>query len=329
MSQPRILVTESHRFSARAAQILRACGELMLADLDRNNLIRAVADSDVLWVRLRTYIDIEIMAAAPRLRIIATPTTGLTHIDQEAAERRGVRVLSLRGETTMLKEVYATAEHTVGLMLALLRHIPAAHNHVLGGGWDRDRFAGAELHGRTVGIVGYGRLGKMVAQRLKAFGSRVVACDPHIVPGETDGIQLVPLAQLLGESDLVSLHVDLNGSTAGFFGSKQFALMRDGAWFINTARGELVDEFALLEALESGKLSGAALDVLAHEKSSGMKDHPLVVYAWMHNNLIITPHVGGCTRESMEKTEIYLAEKLRELLSDGLRTAERVTADCQ
>jgi D-3-phosphoglycerate dehydrogenase / 2-oxoglutarate reductase len=128
------------------------------------------------------------------------------------------------------------------------------------------------------------------------------------------GVALVPLLQLLREADLVTLHVNLSDTTQGFFGRQQFAAMKEGAWFVNTARGELVDENALLKALQSGHVAGAALDVLGNELSSGMRDHPLVAYARQHDNLIITPHIGGCTSESMEKTECFLADRLMTLL---------------
>jgi len=307
--KPNILITESREFAAEALECLRRVGNPILADVNREDLLLAVREADVLWVRLRHRIDAEVMAAAPQLKVIATPTTGLNHIDLEAAESLGVSVLSLRGETEFLKEIRATAELTVGLMLALLRHIPAAVNDVDGGGWDRDSFKGRDLHGKTVGIVGYGRLGKMVARLLKPFGVRLLATDRHPEAGAGDA-DCLPLPQLLREAEIVTLHVNLCPETTGFFGAEQFARMKKGAWFVNTSRGELVDETALLDALRSGQLAGAALDVLRNETSAGMGNHPLVAHAREHGNVIITPHMGGCTKESMEKTELFLADKL-------------------
>lgn len=311
----RILVCESLGFSSKAASVLRRAGEIALADLDRNALLSVAEHAEVLWVRLRHRIDAEIFAAAPRLKMIVTPTTGLNHIDLEEATRRGVRILSLRGETEFLRDVRATAEHTLGLTLALLRHIPSAANHVRDGGWNRDLFKGGELYGKSVGIVGYGRLGRIVARYFKAFGTQVLACDPNIDPSSVEaGITAMALMPLLNEADIVTLHVNLCNETRGFFREEQFAAMKRGSWFINTSRGELVDESEILASLRSGRLSGAALDILCEERSDGMKDHPLVVYAREHNNLIITPHIGGCTGESMEKTELFLAEKLCAML---------------
>lgn len=299
--------------------MLRSVGDLVLADLDRNALLCAVAEADILWVRLRHQIDAGVIAAAPSLKTIVSPTTGLNHIDLEEADRAGIRVLSLRGEVTFLQDVRATAEHTLALILALLRQVPGAAAHVRKGGWNRDRFKGHELHGKTAGVVGYGRLGRIVARYLQAFDMRILATDPHVGAAvAAPGVTLVPLPHLLAEADLVTLHVNLCAETAGFFGQQCFAMMCQGAWFINTSRGELIDEGALLDALCSGRVAGAALDVLCEERPAGMGDHPLVTYARMHDHLLLTPHVAGCTVESMEKTELFLAERLVSLFArDG------------
>ena len=323
-SKPTILVAESLDFSKEAAALLRRCGRMTFEDLDRPSLLRAVAKTEVLWVRLRNQIDAEVMENAPHLRTIVSPTTGLNHIDLEEAARRGIRVLSLRDDTEFLKTVRATAEHTVGLMMALIRHIPAARAHVVSGGWTRDKFRGNEIAGKTAGVVGYGRLGRIVARMLLAFEMRVLASDPHVWTNDGDpGVEIVALNELLAQSDIVTLHVNLYPETSGFFGGEQFAQMKPGAWFINTARGELVDEAALLEALRSGRLAGAAVDVLSDERSTGMGSHPLVQYARQYDNLIVTPHIGGCTLESMEKTEGHMARKLADVL--GTKNGENGT----
>ena len=307
-----ILVSESNGFSTRAADLLRQAGNLVLADLDYVGLLSAVRNADVLWVRLRHRIDAEVLAAAPRLKIIVTPTTGLNHIDLNEARRRGIKVLSLQGETEFLNDIRATAEHTVGLMLSLLRRVPAALAHVRKGHWDRDQFKGRELFGKTIGIVGYGRLGHIVGKYLRAFDAQILANDPHIDQKTLgSGIFAAPLDDLLQESDIVTLHVNLSDTTRSFFGKEQFSKMKPCGWFVNTARGELIDEMALLDALRSGHLAGAALDVLQGEQQNVMEHHPVVAYAREHDNLLITPHIGGCTVESMEKTELFMAKRLR------------------
>jgi len=297
--------------------MLEQAFSVSLRDLDRQHLLREVAGVDTLWIRLRNRIDREVFVRAPRLRLIVTPTTGLNHIDLEEAGRRSIRIVSLRGETAFLRDVRATAEHTVALMLALLRKLPAAALHVKHGGWDRTLFQGRELFGKTVGIVGLGRLGRIVARYLEAFGATVMAADPNLSLESTGGVPLVPLGELLERSDIVSIHVNLDETTASLFDASCFARLKPGAILINTARGELLDERQLLACLRSGKLAGAAVDVLCDEDATGMSGTPLVEYAAAHDNLIITPHIGGYTEESLSKVELFLARRLIELVREG------------
>lgn len=278
-------------------------------DLDRGGLLAFSQPVDVLWVRLRTQIDAEVMDALPGLRAIVTATTGLNHINLEDAEKRGISVLSLKGETEFLTEIRATAEAAVMLMLTLLRRFPEASRMALHEPWDRERVKASELDKKTVGIYGYGRLGRIVAGYCLAFRCRVLACD--IQPFEpAPGVTAAGPDTLLAESDIVSLHADYRPENRRFFGADHFAKMKPGARFINTARGELVDEDALLAALSSGRLAGAAVDVLADETTTGQTGHPLIDYARQNSSLILTPHIGGATVESMHKTEDFLAARL-------------------
>jgi D-3-phosphoglycerate dehydrogenase len=215
-----------------------------------------------------------------------------------------------------LNDIRATAELTIALILDLLRHVSRSVRHVSEGNWNRDLFEGHELYGQTVGIVGYGRLGRRVAKYLLAFDVKVLTTSPALKQSDVDsGITVVALPELLEKSDIVSLHADYTPENDRFFGAEQFGAMKSGSLFINTARGELVDESALLSALNCGRLTGAALDVLSDETSIGMSNHPLVKYAQSHDNLLITPHIGGNTRESLNKTEYFLAKKLIDSLS--------------
>ena len=316
--RPVILISESSGFSRSAADVLAPAAELRLGDLDRAALLSEVRAADVLWIRLRHRIDREVFEAAPRLRMIATATTGLNHVDLDEAARREIQVISLRGETEFLRSIPATAEHTLALILALLRHVPAAVDHACGGGWNRDLFRGTDLCGKTAGLIGYGRIGRLVGRYLSAFGVRVLATDPNVNGPEAE-VAMLSLDDLLEQSDIVSLHASCSPETAGLLGREQFQRMRGGAWFVNTARGELVDEAALLAALEEGRLAGAALDVLANENSG--RNRELIEYARRTNNLLITPHIGGCTRESMEKTEVFLAGRIAAAL-------DRVNCQC-
>ncbi|MEZ6035094.1 MAG: NAD(P)-dependent oxidoreductase [Planctomycetaceae bacterium] len=312
-AKPKLLIAECQGFSDRALEILAASFEVRLADLDRAGLLREVAACEFLWVRLRNMIDGEIMDAAPHLRAIITNTTGLNHIDLLQAERRKISVVSLKGESEFLKQIRATAEHTIGLTLALLRKIPAAHHHVCEGHWDRNVFKGREIHEKTVGIIGYGRLGKIVAGMFQAFGARVIVNSREYANGtQIDAFPVVELAQLLQQSDIVSLHVNYEPANDGLIGKSELGLMRQSAVLINTARGELIDEDALASALESGSIGGAAIDVVRDEQVKGSASARLVELATNSGRLIMTPHIGGNTPESLSKTEIFLAQKLCE-----------------
>jgi phosphoglycerate dehydrogenase-like enzyme len=305
VSKPVLLVAERRRFTAAAA--LTATFDVRLADLRPDELTANLADVDALWVRLRFRIDAATLAAAPRLRWLATPTTGLTHLDEDALARARIRLVCLRGEVDFLRNVRATAEHTVLLALALLRRLVPAAAHAVGGGWNRDAFRGGELAGRRVGLVGLGRVGTQVAGLLAAFGADVAAADP--APASTV-VPLLPLDALLARSDLVCLHVALDAGTAGLVDRDFLDRMRPGALLVNTARGELVDEAAVLDALDRDRLGGYATDVLSGERSHGNGDHPIVRRALVDDRVLVTPHLGGCTGESMAATEQFLARRL-------------------
>lgn len=313
--KPRLLIVESKDFSPRALNELETEFCVDCADLDSVQLRLKISEIEFLWVRLKNYIDRSIFKAAPKLKVIATNTTGLNHIDLEAAAEFGVKVKSLRGEVDFLKTIRATAELTIGLTLAALRKIPAANQHVLDGDWDRDCFKGREIFEKTIGIVGYGRLGNIVAGYFKAFGAKVLICDKKL-EGKTnvDGYEVRELRHILPESDIVSLHVNYTKENERFFGRREFGAMRVGSLFVNTARGELVDEKALLDSLYENRLGGAALDVIAYEHSRGDALTQLRVLARKHSSIVLTPHIGGNTVESLTRTEDFLASKLVELV---------------
>lgn len=317
-SRLQILNIEPDRYSAGARAILCDCGELReLAVSSRNDLLQSVREADVLLTRLAHSIDAEVFAQAPRLRAVVTATTGLNHVDLAAAARHRVEVLSLRGETAFLEQVTATAELTWALLLCLVRHLPEACADVRSGTWDRDGFRGHELRGRTLGVIGLGRLGRMVARYGLAFQMRILAHDPQ--PGEVPaGVEVVPLDRLLAEADVISVQAALNESSRGLLDTNAFARMKQGVLFINTARGEIVDETALLAALREGRVAGAGLDVLSGEPFSGpeaLRAQPLWQWAHDHANIVLTPHIGGATAESMAATEVFMAEKLRRWLA--------------
>jgi D-3-phosphoglycerate dehydrogenase / 2-oxoglutarate reductase len=312
----RILVAEKSSFSLKGLESLAEIAPVDALDLTQTQLAPAVQGYQVLVVRLGLQVDRAVLTAGESLRIVGTPTTGLDHIDLQAAQERGVAVLSLKGEREFLDQVYATAEHTFALLLSLVRRIPAAFEAVGRYEWRRDLYRGRELSGKTLGIVGCGRLGSMVARYGMAFGMRVLVYDPYQPRLPQGVIACSTLADLLAEGDVVSLHVPLNAETEGMFAAGQFAQMRQGAILINTARGAVLDETALLHALESGWLAGAALDVLCDEYALGQGvANPLIEYARTRDNLVITPHIGGSTQESIEKADVFIANKIGEYLS--------------
>jgi D-3-phosphoglycerate dehydrogenase len=282
--------------------VIRILGR-RLSDAAQAILDGIETDKLVWWVGLMTPEPFLLKYRPPDL--IATPCTGTDHLDAI----RGIPMLSLRdcGELPMR----ATVEHTIGLILALIRKIPAAAEHTRAGGWDRYRFVGNDLNEKLAFVIGAkGRIGSGVAKLLRNLGMRVAESDRVSATG-FDG-QLDKM--VLGQVHLVTVHVPLDDSTRGMFGREQFAAMKPSAWFVNTSRGAVVDEAALLAALESGHLAGAALDVLCEEPPA--HDHPLVNYAAANpDRLLVTPHLGGCTVESMEQAECLLARRLVEELS--------------
>ncbi len=316
MSGVRILNVEPDGYSPRAREILDTLGEVTEKPLDRDGLLNAAAEYEVLITRFGHPMDKELFAAAPGLRALVSATTGLDHIDLEAAAVHGVTVLSLQGEMEFLEELLATAELTWGLLLSLLRRIPQAIDSVKEGGWDRDIFRGNELRGKRLGILGLGRLGRMVAEYGRAFGMAVAAHDPYVSDWST-GVDLRSAAEDLREdTQVLSIHVPLNDETRGLMDGAMLARLPEGAVLINTSRGAVVDEAALLAALGSGHLAGAGLDVVAKELSGG-PSQAFLAYARAHDNLIITPHMGGATVESMEKVEVFMAQKLARFLESG------------
>lgn len=311
----RVLNAEPLGYSPEAAAILREVAQVDLLALDRPGVLDRVGACDALIVRLGFRVDEELLSAGQRLRAVASATTGLDHIDLDAAAAHGVQVVSLKGEFEFLETIHATSEHTWALLLALLRRLPEASAAAKAGPWDRDALRGRELHGKTLGVVGLGRVGRKVAAYGRAFGMRVLAADPRLDPEEPPaGLEVRELDDLLAESDIVSLHVPLEPATTGLIDAARLALMRPTALLINTARGAVLDEAALVTALEEGRLAGAALDVLSGEarlRAEGGLHHPLVALAQREpGRVLLTPHIAGATFESMRATEIFIARKL-------------------
>jgi len=276
---------------------------------------------EVLLVRLGVRVDVALVEHCPTLRTIVTPTTGLDHLDVAGLAERGVRVLSLRDVREAITTVHATAEHTWGLLLAVVRHLPAAHADVAQGRWRRRPFLGTELAGRTIGIVGHGRLGRRVAGYARAFDMDVLVhdVDPAALAGLAPGVRAVEADELLESADVVSLHLTLNPTSAGWLDRERIARLRAGAVVINTARGELVDEVALAEALRAGRLGGVGVDVAADDARwiDEVGASPLLELVGTDAPIVVTPHIGGWAKDAVRTTRRLVTSLLLSELDAG------------
>jgi D-3-phosphoglycerate dehydrogenase len=273
-----------------------------------DGLPAALADADALVVRSAVQVDDALMAQAPKLRVIGRAGVGVDNIDADAATRRGIVVMNTPGANAV-----AVAELTIGLMLALARKLPAANSTMHAGKWEKKSLQGAELRGKTLGILGLGRIGLEVAKRARGFGLEIIGSDPFVsaAVARENSIRLVTLDELIAGSDYITLHVGLTPQTTGIINAKTLAAMKKGVRIVNCARGELVDDAALVAALTSGQVAGAALDVFAQEP---LKDSP---YAAL-DNVILTPHIAGSTAEAQEAVGVQIAMQVREYLKLGV-----------
>ncbi|HTB96198.1 MAG TPA: phosphoglycerate dehydrogenase [Terracidiphilus sp.] len=282
--------------------------EVLTHDKLTDGLPAALADADALVVRSAVQVDDALLQHAPRLRVIGRAGVGVDNIDADSATRRGIVVMNTPGANAV-----AVAELTIGLMLALARKLPAANTGMHAGKWDKKNLQGAELRGKTLGILGLGRVGLEVARRARGFGLEIIGSDPFVsaAVARENGITLVNVDQLLAKSDYLTLHVGLTPQTANIINAKSIATMKKGVRIINCARGELVEDAALVAALKDGHVAGAALDVFTVEPP---KDSP---YAGL-DNVILTPHIAGSTAEAQEAVGIQIAMQVREYLKLGV-----------
>jgi D-3-phosphoglycerate dehydrogenase len=267
-----------------------------------------LAEADALLVRSATTVDAHLLRAAPHLRIVARAGTGVDNVDVDAASARGILVVNAPGANSI-----SVAEHACALMLALARSVPAADRAMKEGKWEKKRFVGTELRGKTLGVAGLGRIGQEVAQRARAFGMRIVAHDPFISKdiAAAAGAELVSLDELCATADYLTLHLPSTPDTAHLFNDARFAKCRPGVRIVNTARGDLIDETALRRALDSGIVAGAALDVFEKEPPS---DWTLAQMP----QVIATPHIAASTEEAQELVGIETAATVRDFLCDGI-----------
>ena len=307
VSKPIVLIAES--LSPATIEALGPDFDVRECDgADRAALLAAIVDADALLVRSATKVDAEALAAATRLKVVARAGVGLDNVDVRAATQSGVMVVN-----APTSNIVSAAELAVALMLAAARHVAPAHAALRNGEWKRSKYTGIELYEKTVGIVGLGRIGVLVAQRLSAFGMSVIAYDPYVQAGRAAqmGVRLVDLDTLLAESDFMSVHLPKTPETLGLIGDEQLHRVKPSLVLVNAARGGIVDEAALYAALKEGRVAAAGLDVFATEPCT---DSPLFEL----DNVVATPHLGASTDEAQEKAGIAVARSVRLALSGEL-----------
>jgi D-3-phosphoglycerate dehydrogenase len=308
-NMPRILITEP--IAQEGIDLLRyelpeAHIEVRL-DLSQEHLLALIGNCTVLIIRSQTRVTEELLAKATHLQVIGRAGSGLDNIDLDAAIRHGVLVVyAPRGNAI------AVAEQTMALLLALVRHIPEASSSIRAGRWDKSRLLGIELHRKVLGIIGLGRIGTEVARRAQAFGMRVIASDPFVsaTQGQQVGVTLHSKEEVLQRADCVTLHATLSQDTGGtrrLLGSRELSLLKPGAYLVNCARGNLIDERALLAALTEGRLAGVALDVFSQEP---IGDDPVLRQVLSYERVIATPHLGASTVEAQVRVATEMARNI-------------------
>jgi D-3-phosphoglycerate dehydrogenase / 2-oxoglutarate reductase len=297
----RVLVTE--KISDAGLDLLRRHYQVdVREELARGDLAGEIGPYDALVIRSATRVTADVLDAAPHLKVVARAGIGVDNVDVEAATRRGVMVVNAPQSNTI-----SAAEHTMALLLAQARNVPQANTELRAGRWDRDRWEGVELAGKTLGLIGLGRVGTLVSQRAQGFGMRVIAFDPYVSAERAKelGVDEMPtLESLLVQSDFVSIHLPGSPETEGLIGEHQLAMLKPGARLVNTSRGGIVDEDALAKALEEGRVAGAALDVFTKEPAT---DSPLFGF----EQVVVTPHLGAYTAEAQDKAGTAVAEMVR------------------
>ncbi|MGA2902648.1 MAG: phosphoglycerate dehydrogenase [Candidatus Korobacteraceae bacterium] len=296
------------KVSPSALKVFGEHGDWTVVTPDKETLAAELTNADAIIVRSATFVDAAMMDKASKLRVIGRAGVGVDNVDLDAATKRGIVVMNTPGGNAV-----AVAEHTFGLMLSMARFLPRADASMHAGKWEKKTLQGTELRGKTLGIVGLGRVGVEVSRRALAFGMKVVAHDPYVAPSFAQqlNVTMVPLDELYAQSDYITLHVGLTPQTQGMINADALRKMKKGVKLVNCARGELLDEPAVVAALQSGQLGGAALDVYSHEP---LKDSPLATLP----NVILTPHIAGSTHEAQEAVGVQIALQVREYLLKGV-----------
>ncbi len=319
-SQPKILVITPIRHIAGVAECLEATGQVTyLDDPTPDEVIACIHEYDAIFTnpnKSRVYVGRELMDAAKRLKVICTASTGTNHIDKAYAAQRGLPILALTEERQVISRISSTAELAFALTMASLRHVVRGHSAVMQGEWDYTRFIGRQVNCLTIGVIGYGRLGQMYAGYCKAFGSRVMVYDPYKTVADKSLEQVKSIDELLPVADVVALHVHVTPETEGMINAAILARMREDVLLVNTSRGDLVNEEDLVAFLRARAQARVATDVLRDEVRNRLAS-PLLRYAAESPQVIITPHIGGMTREAQEIAYGHAATRLHDFFSSG------------
>ncbi|HUU49384.1 MAG TPA: phosphoglycerate dehydrogenase [Nitrospinota bacterium] len=304
----KILVSDN--ISEKGLKILRSEKDLNIVvktDLSHDDLLKEIKDYDGLIIRSATEVKEDVIESAEKLRIIGRAGIGMDNVDLEAASKKGIIVMNTPGGNTI-----TTAEHAIAMMLAISRNIPQANASMKEGKWEKKKFTGVEVFRKTLGIIGLGRIGAIVAQKAQGLGMNVLGNDPYISEERAKevGVKKVELKELLKNSDYITLHCSKSDDTVNLIGKEEFSLMKDGVRIINCARGGLIDENALYEAIKDGKVAGAALDVFEKEPP---KENPLLSL----DSVITTPHLGASTGEAQENVAIDIANQIVDFFKSG------------
>jgi D-3-phosphoglycerate dehydrogenase len=315
MNKPRVLCMWDPAMAAEVFAPLDGIAELDLRGPDQAYLDSHLGDYDVYLAGLKVRLERDTVArgAAGRLRLVYTPSTGLDHLDVEALAEHGIEMRCIKTEYELLDGITATAELAFALMLATVRKVPAAHNAAMTGFWARDRYRGRQLSGKTLGVLGVGRLGRMMVDYGRGLRMNVIGCDPAPLRPLPD-LEYLPFAEFAAQADVVSIHIHLTDENVNFFNAERLAQLKDGVVIVNTSRGRIIDEAALLAALQSGKVGGFGADVIVGEWRDDLAEHPLIAYAREHDNAVIVPHIGGVTHESQAASHEFVVARTAEII---------------
>lgn len=312
MTDWRILNTLDLTGAPEAVAAIEEAGELVSLPPDRDLVLERIADFDIYFASAEVRVDTQFLDAATRLKLIGSPSTGTDHLDREEIREHGVACMDIATEYELINSFTATSELAFGLLLSLVRNIPAALLAARQGEWARERLSGFQINRKTLGVLGLGRLGRITARIGQGFGMRVIGHDIREV--SVDGVENVTFDELLRQADVLSIHIHLTPSTDGLIGRAELAKMKRTAILLNTSRGRIVDEAALLAALQGKEIAGAGLDVIDGEwlTQEELLRHPLIAYAREHENLLISPHIGGATTESIYGARVFMAQRIAE-----------------